>query len=511
MIEEQVKVHDKFSLEIKLGFLAGDENINEFSVSTWLFIPNSLDINRWNYSKQNFYRDLKSNIRLITPVYTLQEIAERQNDPYTLLEQSMQRLTSRPGKETFGSYEYHIRMYVSIIKSALRDEIDFIVKNGTGVKTSVTEKGVVVKRAKETKPVPTAGIKGEIPELIKNYISNVEKVTSNYRELRAMADTPSTRDNLLNYYLFGDEFLSNLVEQHTFKLLDGLSKNHLLTPKVSTALMDLINAEIEYKKTQGYPYVKKNSRDRNRELVFRLSLLKKYAENELFLDVVRRREGVLIEQIYFSIAAGISMIFATAVAFSIQRQYGNLTMPFFVALVVSYMLKDRLKDLARYYLAHRWGRRFFDTKTDISLNNRSIGWHKEGMDFITERKVPAEVLRLRQRSAILEAENRNNQEQIILYRKLVRLRRDDLNKVSPYPVAGMNDIIRFNISNYIHKMDNPLVPLYIPTENNGTGIIKGEKIYYINLIMQFKHSEGKRLKRYRIVLNRKGIKEVETF
>ncbi len=496
MIEEQVKVHDKFSLEIKLGFLAGDENINEFSVSTWLFIPNSLDINRWNYSKQNFYRDLKSNIRLITPVYTLQEIAERQNEPYTLLQQSMQRLSSRPGKETFGSYEYHIRMYVSIIKSALRDEIDFIVKNGKEVKTSTNDKGVKI---------------AEIPGLIENYISNIAQITANYRELRGMADTPATHDNLLNYYLFGDEFMSNLLEQHTFKLLDGLSKSHLLTPEVSAALMELINREIEYKKTQSYPYVKRNSRDRNRELVFRLSLLKKYAENELFLDVVRRREGVLIEQIYFSIAAGISMIFATAVAFSIQRQYGNLTMPFFVALVVSYMLKDRMKDLARYYLAHRWGRRFFDTKTDISLNTQSIGWHKEGMDFISERKVPAEVLRLRQRSAILEAENRNNQEQIILYRKLVRLRRDDLNKVSPYPVAGMNDIIRFNVSNYIHKMDNPLVPLYIPTENNGTGIIKGEKMYYINLIMQFKHSEGKRLKRYRIVLNRKGIKEVETF
>lgn len=499
MIEEQVKVHDKFSLEIKLGFLAGDANINEFSVSTWLFIPNSLDINRWNYSKQNFYRDLKSNIRLITPVFTLQEIADRLNEPYTLLEQSMQRLSSRPGKETFGSYEYHIRMYVSIIKSALRDEIDYIVKNGKDSKPSHRDD-------KNQQPV-----KAEISGLIENYINNIAQITTNYRELRRMADTPATRDNVLNYYLFGDEFLSNLVEQHTFKLLDGLSKSHLLTPEASAVLMELINREIEYKKTQGYPYVKKNSRDHNREFVFRLSLLKKYAENELFLDVVRHREGVLIEQIYFSIAAGISMIFATAIAFSIQRQYGNLTMPFFVALVVSYMLKDRMKDLARYYLAHRWGRRFFDTKTDISLNNRSIGWHKEGMDFISERKVPAEVLRLRQRSAILEAENRNNQEQIILYRKLVRLRRDDLNKVSPYPVAGMNDIIRFNVSNYIHKMDNPLVPLYIPTENNGTGIIKGEKMYYINLIMQFKHSEGKRLKRYRIVLNRKGIKEVETF
>lgn len=483
MIEEKVKVHDKFSLEIKLGFLAKDISINEFSVSTWIFIPNSLDINRWNYSKEGFYRDLKSNIRLITPVYLMEEIADKSKEPYRFLEHSIRQLTKSRNKETLGAYEYHIRMHVSIIKSALRDEISYIVK----------------KSGKD------------YHHLVDKYIHNIKAITSNYRALRQYADTPATRDFLLNYYLFGDEFMSNLIEQHTFKLLDGLKKRRHLTNDVAARLMEVITSEITFKEEQGWPTVKKTGTEANRELVFRLGLLKKYAENELFLDVVRQREGVFIEQIYFSIAAGISMIFATAIAFSIQRQYGNLTMPFFVALVISYMLKDRLKDLARYYLAHRWGRRFFDLKTKISLSNHDIGWHKEGMDFISEKKVPAEVLRIRNRSAILEAENRNNREQIILYRKLVRLNRDSLNKVSPYPTAGMNDIIRFNVSNYIHKMDNPVVPLYVPEDGNKVGTVKGLKVYYLNLIMQLKHVDGVKYKRYRIVMNRNGIVEVEKF
>lgn len=483
MIEEQVKVHDKFSLEIKLGFIAKSEDINEFSVSTWLFIPNSLDINRWNYSKQDFYRDLKSNIRLITPVYILKDIADKSQVPYQFLEKSIRQLGERPLKETTSAYEYHIRMYVSIIKSALRDEIAFIIKRSGD----------------------------DYRALADSYIENVNRITKNYRSLKEIADRPGTHDVLLKYYLFGDEFMSNLIEQHTFRLIEGLRKNRNLKPDIAERLMELINSEIEYKKQQGWPYVQKQSSNKNRDLVFRLSLLKKYAENELFLDVTRRREGVLAEQVYFSLAAGISMVFATAVAFSFQRQYGNLTMPFFVALVVSYILKDRLKDLARYYLAHRWGRRFFDLKTKISLSGHDIGWHKEGMDFITDRKVPFEVLRIRSRSDILEADNRNNKEQIILYRKLVRLRRDSLNKVSPYPTAGMNDIIRFNVSNYINKMDNPEVPLYVPDEEKQVDIVKGEKMYYINLIMQFKHTGGAKYKRYRIVMNRKGIKEVERF
>lgn len=483
MIEEQVKVHDKFSVEIKLGFVAKEENINEFSVSTWLFIPNSLDINRWNYTKQDFYRDLKSNIRLITPVYLLKEIADKSQVPYQFLEKSIRQLGQRPLRETTSAYEYHIRMYVSIIKSALRDEIAFIIK-----------------RSGE-----------DYHSLAGSYIENVNKIARNYRSLKQIADKPGTHDVLLKYYLFGDEFMSNLIEQHTFKLIEGLRKKKHLHDDIAGRLMEVINSEIEYKKQQGWQYVKKQSHNNNRDLVFRLSLLKKYAENELFLDVTRQREGVLAEQVYFSIAAGISMVFATAIAFSIQKQYGNLTMPFFVALVVSYILKDRLKELARYYLAHRWGRRFFDLKTRISLSEHVIGWHKEGMDFISERKVPVEVLRIRNRSDILEAENRNNKEQIILYRKLVRLRRGSLNKVSPYPTAGMNDIIRFNVSNYINKMDNPEVPLFVPDDEKLVEIVKGEKMYYLNLIMQFRHSGGVKLKRYRIVMNRKGIREIERF
>jgi hypothetical protein len=60
-------------------------------------------------------------------------------------------------------------------------------------------------------------------------------------------------------------------------------------------------------------------------------------------------------------------------------------------------------------------------------------------------------------------------------------------------------------------MDNPVVPLFIPGENGNIGIVKGEKMYYINLVIQLKNEEQSELKRYRIVLNRKGIREIEVF
>ena len=498
MIEEQVKIHDKFSVEIKLGFQARLEKVNEFSVRTWLFLPNSLDITRHNYDKSDFYRDLKSNIRLITPVYALQELSDADSEPGRFLSEAIKNLKKNI-RNARSNYEYHIRMYVTIVRSALREEIAFILQNQDKDKNGELKNQSANNRS-----------------LIDNYINSTRQAALNYRKLGEQLFQDGIDKALEEYFYFGDEYLSNVIEQHTFKLIQGIQGKSTSAINPDNApyagqLMELILKEIEYRKSKGMLIVEKDSKMRNRDLVFRLSMLKKYAENELFLDIKRQREGVLVEQIWLSIAAGISMVFATAIAFSFQRQFGNLTMPFFVALVISYMLKDRIKELARYLLAHRWGRRFFDIKTEVSLNEHRIGWSKEGMDFLSEKKVPQEVMRMRQRSSILEAENRNNSEQIILYRKLVRLRRDILDKVSPYPLAGMNDIIRFNVSNYVQKMDNPEVPLFIPGEDGTPDIIKGEKMYYLNLIMRLRHAEGVKYKRYRIVMNRKGIVEVEAF
>ncbi len=80
MIEQKLKKHNDFSFEIKFSYMARRKQpVSEFAVNIWFFIPNSLDINHYTYDKKDFYRDLKSNIRLITPVFLLKDIATGDN------------------------------------------------------------------------------------------------------------------------------------------------------------------------------------------------------------------------------------------------------------------------------------------------------------------------------------------------------------------------------------------------------------------------------------------------
>ena len=277
MIEESVKIHDKFSLEIKLGFHARKKKeISEFACNTWFFIPNSLDINAATYQKSDFYRDIKSNIRLITPLFLLRDLADRTIPPFSLLEQSFQEMASSPLRSKIAAYEYQIKMFLSILKSALRNEINHILAN-------------------------------KIPDdnsfLIAAFVENCQKITTNYRSLRRIINVPTVSEEVMNYYFFGDEFISNLIEQNTFRFISDLEIGHIAHEKSVHQLRNLINVEIDYKKEKGYPLFEKNKTKHNRELLFKLGLLKKYAENELFLQVDKKRDGVLAEQVYLSLAA----------------------------------------------------------------------------------------------------------------------------------------------------------------------------------------------------------------
>ncbi len=55
MIDIQVNIHDKFSLEFKVGFHARRKvKSNDFVMNTWIFIPDSLDVNSLTYPRGIF-------------------------------------------------------------------------------------------------------------------------------------------------------------------------------------------------------------------------------------------------------------------------------------------------------------------------------------------------------------------------------------------------------------------------------------------------------------------------
>ncbi|WP_165042506.1 hypothetical protein [Dysgonomonas sp. ZJ709] len=483
MIETQVKIHDNFSVEFKTGFITNNKtkDINEFKINTWIFIPNGLDINRATYSKEQFYRDVKSNIRLITPIYSLDDILKAGRGPLPRLQKALDALSIDPTNDIKKEdYLYQVKMLLCIMKSALRREAQIIAN--------------------------TADDK-EVIHLVNRYVSQVEAIALEYREKWEMLTRPEISQEQRNYYLFGDNFLGNIIEQHTFDIMRKLNSRSVIQ-SINPILNKLLIGEIDHKKKRGFSTLEEGNEEHNSLIITQRNILKKFVESDLFLQIVKKKDGAFAEQMYYSIAAGVAMIFATVISFFATQRYGNFTTDLFVVLVISYMLKDRIKDLMRYYFSSELSKKYFDTKLKLSIRKQEIGWLKESFDFVEESKVSSEVLNMRNRSPLVEAENQTYNEQIILYRKWVNLSKDEIEKYKEYRLSGINDITRFNLFHFVQKMDNPSIPLYVVDKDKGFSSFEGTRIYPLYFVVQCESDTDKYYKTYRLLFNRNGITSV---
>jgi hypothetical protein len=220
-------------------------------------------------------------------------------------------------------------------------------------------------------------------------------------------------------------------------------------------------AEIDYRRGHGYPSVL--GQQNSEELLQRLSVLKKYTSSVLWLSTSTRREGGTLEQVLFASAAGVSMIFATLVAFYAQSVYGQLSLPVFLVLVIAYMFKDRIKELGRAFSTHILSRRLYDYRTRIQTQDgeRDLGCVRDKMIHVRpqgrERTVPPEVMAARQGDPHYEPELLGRPEVVIHYAKQVTLRKDAFRYLAEdgLVISAINDITRLDIRSFLRKMDNP--------------------------------------------------------
>ena len=485
MIEETVHIHDKYQCEIKLGYhLEGRKQSSTYKIETYLFFPYSLGINRHSYSKDDFYNDIQAYIRLKTPSILLQDIVTGTQNPLQHLQSGIERLLQRVDQSTIAKYEYQIKMFCCICKSAIRDHVVFISNRGTA---------------------------GDIEDALMKYLQGVQDIAREFRALRSSLNVPSISKELFSTYLFGDEYLSLLLESYSYEVLEYVQhtecpKQHEYTDK----LLELITYELEYRKENGYPSIP-DTHSNNETFIFRAGVLKKYMGNILFLNTRFKQEGELLEQIILALSAGIAMMFAVTATFFAQSVYLDVSLPLFVALVISYMFKDRIKDLTRGYLGNKLHNFLFDHKMHIYANPKEkLGWCKESVTFIKERKIPQQIMKLRNRDHITEIENDWIGEKTILYRKQIKLFHKKLEHVyHDYQVESINDIMRLNIAKFLSKMDNPKKPIYILDGDNYRKT-HGKRVYHINMIMKYSIKNATiRYKRFRLVLSRSGIKRIE--
>lgn len=482
LFDTKVDIHDSKQFELKLEYQpSGTDSQSEYLVEMLLFVPRSLNINQDTWNREQFYSDLHNYVRLKTPVMSFDEI---QSDVHSPLVQLERRLVD--GLGLVSEVVYDAKMLACVMRGALR------------------------RFARAMKKVCSQ-------EYAHSCMAATQDIVRRFRNLCGELQNKYGLDERTAAALrLVDEYLSLLIEQFFRRVVVEMENRPQggSLGDLRRELMDMVAADANYRKAKKLPSVLSAEGD-NEEYTHRVSFLKKFCMNILFLKVHRTSPRKAWEEVLFAIAAGGSMAFALGVGLFAQSRYPQASFNFFLLAVVGYMFKDRMKEGLRRVLAAYAGKFLFERTTRIvdPVTQNEVGVCSEKVDYDAAAVVPADVARLRAKDDLITVAQGELSEMVIRFRKKISLQSKMLPRIADGLVTGVTDIIRFNISRLLHDMDDPEYALdYVDREDFTVGKLQMAKAYRVDVAFRFSVDDGRHQRTtarvIRLVLDRNGIKRM---
>ena len=455
--------------EIKIPYHS-DNSIGkvDYHTNIYFFIPKSLNINSTSYLTNNFYNDYTSYIRFITPQRKLGALERRLHTLITTL---------------------NMNIYDESRKNTFEEELKLIVCS------------YVSYLGKYSKEFAHKNIH------IKRLHTFLQRIENFHALVKIMLKTASDKqgNDIIDCVLSASEYLSYAAQNCLLEINVHLKTHENRYNDTVNTIVGTINTIIEFSKENDFPVIS-NDTYQNEKVIYRHSILKKYFYSILYLYQKKKKDGGGIKEVYYAIAAGLSMVFTTLIVFATQKEYGNFTTSFFAALVISYMFKDRIKEAYRGYFDKRIAIKTYDYKEKIYSSDKKLifAFIKERMRFVKKKTLQDDIKKIR----FIEVPRRLSpylEEDIIKFEKSVTLYNKNIQRKYHNTINGIHNIMRFDISQYLKKMDATKVPLYRVNDHK----LFGNKIYHVNIVIENKTETGTALYRARIIINKRGIKRIE--
>lgn len=436
-----VRVHNKRTLELKLEYIpSGSPDESDYDINLFMFFPENTGINHDTYEKKYFFYDLFRSIRLKSPDYMLSD--------------------------------YHKRL-----KSFSEDCSDLSEDKKCGYQFRKLITGYRTMMRNSAASLGKTSIQADIDYLL----DNVRKNRNIFRRLnKDFGDSDPM-------FAYADEFTSIVTNVYLVRLYERLENS-------SHELFETVKSELKYRK-KHFPESVPGDKQQNSRLISRYDYLKGYFYNVLSLRAKRKPGDKTVKNILYAAAAGISMVVATVIAFWAQKRYGNFTLPFFTALVLGYMFKDRIKDGFRSLLEKLAKPVMYDFITQIyeSTGTHPMGKTWERAGFITEKQLPDYL------------ENPNLKSSILHFNKKVHINHKKINTLLDPEIHGITDIMRLNVNRFTSGLEEPMALMY-SVRNDSLEKTLAEKIYDIDLFLRVDAGGQTETLRGVLTMSARGIK-----
>ena len=341
--------------------------------------------------------------------------------------------------------------------------------------------------------------KSDFPIFLKSFKLKLSKMTQDITSSKAnskafldaanslLADlrgTPTTETNIKSFSI-ADELCSYYAEQMTLTYFDKCQKRKISATNFQ-GLIEFANDEREYRKKKYGLKSKEAQYIRRKEDLFCKSINISQKNKPL---------GLMREQIVFSISAFLSMSLTTLIVFYFQKGYGTVSFAVFMALCVSYIFKDRFKELFRNYVAKRMSKGRFRVKsTLIDSEQRPLGHCYDLAEFTLPDD---DILNIRGKGKF----TRKEEDEVVIYYK----KKYDINENFMDGFSQLRDTMNINLNSLL-KLLPDITLRYASLEKDNLVKRKFAMLHDLNIIIRL---NGKKVERYRLKVSHANIEKLE--
>lgn len=519
-------IHTAQQFELTFDYRLYDRNQptrQRYTVDSYFFIPRSMGINASNYSREQFYGDLTHYLRLQTP----EQLNLEQADTWSLPQANRYfevHLIDRARRQLRGAVIQEVRLF------------------GCSVDHQLRRVRLNLRRLLDGSPQNLARRLRHPERHLQHVLSIFAAFRSQYIG-KLKYQTYLVDDEVKRTFLLVDEYLSYRLEAVLSQLHELLRPIDL--PEV-VSFQELIHwtlvSEMEYRNSEKLLNLNKDSPESLQETYYyRLGLLKKHVSEVLYLQINNLRQDRLYRNLIAAAGAALAAFWAGLI--DLQRFYWvqqangqssesghtDFALRFFLFVilgVIAYIFKDRIKELTREYFFERLKQYLPDYEYDISYDHYppetgqaqaiKVGSSRQFMRFLKKTAVPPEIAYIREwgHPNKLEPERL---ETIMHFSKTLVFENAQLREQLP-SLRVVRDLLRFNISAFLSRMDQPSKKLRYFDATKGFSQMKAPKVYHLNLVLQYTLQDFRQeqwmdrqyeFEHLRLVLNKKGIVRIE--
>ena len=479
-----VRIHSRKHLELKTSFPVPNGKTLHYTLNCYFFFPAQLNLSKTHYGTHEFLKDVQTYTRFSSPGLSIASLMEPgfELSPLNRIKDSLSTTHLQqdiPEKRVI----YELQVLANTLRSEVKNFIALI---------------------EEELRKPARG--KNCSRKISSFIDDVIRLLQEFRNLHPLFLDSRVSPMMRKSLDWTDETMTFIIENNMIPLYILIRDAGLPQPLLDK-IRQLVEEEDAYRHEREFPSAfAPDSEEIGETIAYRKSMLKKWSQSAMYMTSEASKAPKRIGHILAGAAAALAMSFAVFAAIYAERFFLKNSTPWALLIVLSYVFKDRIKEILREIFGKALPKLMADEITLLKdpATQNNVGNSRGYVRFMKMNEAPQEILKIRNpvsnpfRSFL-------PQQDVIQYSRVLTIDAKRLHE-NHLRLEAINEITRLRVDTWLREMDDP-EEMLLHLEEGEPVRIKGKRVYHAHLIVALQETKKGQPEyfHYKVIMNRSGL------